>query len=248
MVEFVYGIHIIQSLLDFSPKCFLKVYVLDNYHNNYRLKILIERLEKICIIKKVKNRHFLYKQVGVLTHQGIIAEIHKKNYFQESYLLELLIKEKNPLILVLDCITDPHNLGACLRCAHAFGVHVVIIPRNRSSQMNATVRKVASGAAEIVPLIRVTNLVRTLQLLQKYGIRVVGTILQSNHYLGQSQLLGKLALVMGSEGTGIRYLTRKTCDELISIPMISSCASLNVAVATGICLFEVLRQKMVCNY
>ncbi|QOI10770.1 23S rRNA (guanosine(2251)-2'-O)-methyltransferase RlmB [Blochmannia endosymbiont of Colobopsis nipponica] len=246
MCEFIYGIHAIQSLLDKDPHAFLKVYITNEFScNNNRLKILFSKLEEICLVEKVQSRYWLLKKIGFSSHQGIVAKVRRKIDFRENYLLDFLAKEDNPLILVLDCVTDPHNLGACLRCASVFGVHVVIVPRNRSSKINATVRKVACGAAEVIPLIRVTNLVRTLQLLKKKDIRVIGTVPKSDIYLHKINLIGKIALIMGSESSGIRNLTKKTCDDLVSIPMFSngSIISLNVAVATGICLFEVTRQK-----
>jgi 23S rRNA (guanosine2251-2'-O)-methyltransferase len=148
-----------------------------------------------------------------------------------------------PFLLVLDGVTDPHNLGACLRSADAAGVHAVIVPRDRSAQLNATAKKVACGAAENVPLIRVTNLARTLRLLQEMNVWVVGTAGEADHTLYQSKMTGPMALVMGAEGEGMRRLTREHCDELISIPMAGTVSSLNVSVATGICLFEAVRQR-----
>ncbi|MGQ7192062.1 23S rRNA (guanosine(2251)-2'-O)-methyltransferase RlmB, partial [Escherichia sp. HC-TM1] len=140
-------------------------------------------------------------------------------------------------------VTDPHNLGACLRSADAAGVHAVIVPKDRSAQLNATAKKVACGAAESVPLIRVTNLARTMRMLQEENIWIVGTAGEADHTLYQSKMTGRLALVMGAEGEGMRRLTREHCDELISIPMAGSVSSLNVSVATGICLFEAVRQR-----
>jgi 23S rRNA (guanosine2251-2'-O)-methyltransferase len=145
--------------------------------------------------------------------------------------------------LVLDEITDPHNLGACLRSAGAAGVHAVIIPRDRSANLNATVRKVASGAAETVNLVVVTNLARCLQQLKERGIWLVGTDANAEKSLYEQELSGPLALVMGSEGRGLRRLTREKCDFLVSIPMPGVVSSLNVSVATGILLFEAIRQR-----
>lgn len=160
--------------------------------------------------------------------------------YQENDLPALLTQQAAPLLLVLDGVTDPHNLGACLRCADAAGVHAVIVPRDRAAPLNATAKKVASGAAETVPLIRVTNLARTLRLLQEHYVWIVGT---ADHQLYQSKLTGPLALVMGAEGEGMRRLTREHCDELISIPMAGTVSSLNVSVAAGVCLFEAVRQR-----
>lgn len=146
-------------------------------------------------------------------------------------------------MLILDGITDPHNLGACLRSAEAAGIDAVIVPKDKSAQLNATAKKVACGAAESVPLIRVTNLARTLRQLQQQHIWIVGTAGEANHTLYESKLTGAIALVMGAEGEGMRRLTREHCDELISIPMAGVVSSLNVSVATGVCLFEAVRQR-----
>nr|WP_241974174.1 23S rRNA (guanosine(2251)-2'-O)-methyltransferase RlmB [Candidatus Pantoea edessiphila] len=180
-------------------------------------------------------------------HQGILATIKYINQYSENFLKNIIDDVKKPLLLVLDCITDPHNLGACIRTADAAGVNAVIVPKNRSASLNETVQKVSSGAAAHVPLIRVTNISRTLCLLQKHNILVVGTTNTSESNLYQKKLNLPLALVMGSESTGIRYLTRKYCDELVSIPMYGCISSLNVSVATGICLFEIMRQEKFYN-
>lgn len=163
--------------------------------------------------------------------------------YQENDLPDLIAALDNPFFLILDGVTDPHNLGACLRSADAAGVHAVIVPKDRSAQLNATAKKVACGAAENVPLIRVTNLARTMRMLQEENIWIVGTAGEADHTLYQSKMTGRLALVMGAEGEGMRRLTREHCDELISIPMAGSVSSLNVSVATGICLFEAVRQR-----
>lgn len=162
--------------------------------------------------------------------------------YQENDLPDLLAQLDQPFLLILDGVTDPHNLGACLRSADAAGVHAVIVPKDRSAQLNATA-KVACGAAENVPLIRVTNLARTMRLLQEENVWIVGTAGEADHTLFQSKMTGPMALVMGAEGEGMRRLTREHCDELISIPMAGSVSSLNVSVATGICLFEAVRQR-----
>ena len=149
----------------------------------------------------------------------------------------------DPLILVLDGITDPHNLGACLRTADAAGVHAVVVPKDNSASLNDTARKVASGAAETVPLIVVTNLARTLKKLQQLGVWLSGAAGEAAENLYDTDLTGPRAIVMGAEGSGMRRLTRETCDQLISIPMRGSVSSLNVSVATGVVLFEVMRQR-----
>jgi len=148
-----------------------------------------------------------------------------------------------PFLLILDCIQDPHNLGACLRSANGAGVHAVIIPKDRSVSITEVVRRVACGAAEKTPLIHVTNLARTMKELQQKGLWLVGTHLSATRSVFDAKLTGPLALVVGSEGEGIRRLTADTCDDLIRIPMRGTVESLNVSVATGICLFEAVRQR-----
>src|SRR5690606_32435580 len=148
-----------------------------------------------------------------------------------------------PLILILDGVTDPHNLGACLRTADAAGVQLVIAPKDKSAPLNATAAKVACGAAEAVPYIQVTNLARTMKDLQQRGIWIVGTAGEAEHSIYQQDMKGPMALVMGAEGSGMRRLTREHCDYLVNIPMAGEVSSVNVSVATGICLFEAVRQR-----
>ena len=178
-------------------------------------------------------------------HQGVVALYGGESKSLDLAALLHLLREldSDPLLLVLDGITDPHNLGACLRSAGAAGAHAVIIPRDRSANLNATVRKVASGAAETVNLVVVTNLARCLQQLKERGIWLVGTDANAEKSLYEQELAGPLALVMGSEGRGLRRLTREKCDFLVSIPMAGAVSSLNVSVATGILLFEAIRQR-----
>jgi 23S rRNA (guanosine2251-2'-O)-methyltransferase len=159
-------------------------------------------------------------------------------------ILESELKEP-PFFLILDGVEDPHNLGACLRVADAMGVHAVIAPKDRAVGLNATVRKVACGAAETVPFIAVTNLARTMRELKEAGVMLVGAAAEAEHSLLTMTLNGPLALVLGAEGTGLRRLTAETCDALVSIPMFGSVESLNVSVATGICLYEARRQRQV---
>ncbi|MEC5320766.1 23S rRNA (guanosine(2251)-2'-O)-methyltransferase RlmB [Brenneria populi subsp. brevivirga] len=242
MSEIIYGIHAVKALLDRDPQRFLEVFILKG-RDDRRLHPLIADLESAGIAVQVASRQWLDGKVEGAVHQGIIAKVKEGRQYQENDLPALLDGLEQPFLLVLDGVTDPHNLGACLRSADAAGVHAVIVPRDRSAQLNATAKKVACGAAENVPLIRVTNLARTLRLLQEHRVWIVGTVGEADHTLYQSKLNGPLALVMGAEGEGMRRLTREHCDELISIPMAGSVSSLNVSVATGICLFEAVRQR-----
>lgn len=177
-------------------------------------------------------------------HQGVIAKLQKVENLGEGALDELLDQAgAAPFILVLDGVTDPHNLGACLRTADAAGVHAVIVPRDRAAGLSPVVRKVAAGAAETVPLIQVVNLARTLRWLKERGCWIVGTDDQAPTALHAAKLTGPLAVVMGAEGDGMRRLTKEHCDLLVTIPMLGVVESLNVSVATGVMLYEVVRQR-----
>ncbi|MBE5203540.1 23S rRNA (guanosine(2251)-2'-O)-methyltransferase RlmB [Pectobacterium quasiaquaticum] len=242
MSEIIYGIHAVKALLERDPQRFLEVFVLKG-RDDRRLQPVIADLEAQGIVIQVANRQWLDKQAEDAVHQGIVAKVKEGRKYQENDLPAMLDNLETPFLLILDGVTDPHNLGACLRNADGAGVHAVIVPRDRSAQLNATVKKVACGAAETVPVISVTNLARTMRLLQERNIWIVGTAGEADHTLYQSKLTGPLALVMGAEGEGMRRLTREHCDELISIPMAGSVSSLNVSVATGVCLFEAVRQR-----
>lgn len=244
MSENIYGIHAVQSFLANTPERLIEVYVLKGREDK-RLQPVLNELYQLGISIQFLNRDSLDKKANGEVHQGIIAKVQPTKELNENDLDELLKNKENPLILVLDGITDPHNLGACLRTADAAGVCAVIVPKDKSAQLNGIARKVACGAAEVVPLIRVTNLVRTLRELQNnHNIWVVGTAGEATEMLYQTKLTGPLALVMGAEGEGMRRLTRETCDQLVSIPMAGSVSSLNVSVATGVCLFEITRQRL----
>ena len=238
----IFGIHAVEALLERDPQRFQEVYILKG-RDDRRLQPLVSALETQGVAVQVTTRQWLDSKAEGAVHQGIVALVKPGRQYQEGDLPDLLEKTEQPFLLILDGVTDPHNLGACLRSADAAGVHAVIVPKDRSASLNATAKKVACGAAETVPLIRVTNLARTMRLLQEYHIWIVGTAGEADHTLYQSKMTGPMALVMGAEGEGMRRLTREHCDELISIPMAGSVSSLNVSVATGICLFEAVRQR-----
>ena len=235
MSEMIYGIHAVQALLERAPERFQEVFILKGREDK-RLLPLIHALESQGVVIQLANRQYLDEK-----SDG--ARVKPGRQYQENDLPDLIASLDQPFLLILDGVTDPHNLGACLRSADAAGVHAVIVPKDRSAQLNATAKKVACGAAESVPLIRVTNLARTMRMLQEENIWIVGTAGEADHTLYQSKMTGRLALVMGAEGEGMRRLTREHCDELISIPMAGSVSSMNVSVATGICLFEAVRQR-----
>lgn len=243
MSEHIYGIHAVRAFLRNAPERFIEVYALKGREDK-RLQPLLNELHQLGISVQFVNRQTLDKKADGEVHQGIMARVQPAKELNENDLARLLRACPMPLLLVLDGVTDPHNLGACLRTADAAGATAVIVPKDKSAQLNATARKVACGAAEVVPLIRVTNLARTLRELQQdHNIWVVGTAGEATETLYQTQLTGALALVMGAEGDGMRRLTRECCDQLISIPMAGSVSSLNVSVATGVCLFEIVRQR-----
>ncbi|PNL90233.1 23S rRNA (guanosine(2251)-2'-O)-methyltransferase RlmB [Aggregatibacter aphrophilus] len=244
MSETIYGIHAVKAFVTHYPERLIEVWVLKG-RDDQRLQPLINEIQRLGISVQFLNRQTLDKKAEGEVHQGIIARVHSLPELNEHDLDCLLEQQNTPLLLVLDGVTDPHNLGACLRTADAAGVNAVIVPKDKSAQLNSTARKVACGAAENVPLIRVTNLARTLRELQKrHNVWVVGTAGETTETLYQTKLTGALALVMGAEGEGMRRLTREHCDQLISIPMMGSVSSLNVSVATGVCLFEIVRQRL----
>ncbi|MDD1795870.1 23S rRNA (guanosine(2251)-2'-O)-methyltransferase RlmB [Enterovibrio makurazakiensis] len=240
--EMIYGIHAVKAVLASDPARFIEVYVLKGREDDRLLPVLKE-LAELGITTQEMGRKALDDKADGASHQGLIARVKQGRQYNENDLDAILEGKENPLLLVLDGVTDPHNLGACLRNADAAGACAIIVPKDRSAPLSATVRKVAVGAAEIVPLVRVTNLARTMRALQEQGVWFVGTAGEATHDIYQSKMTGPLAIVMGAEGDGMRRLTRETCDELISIPMSGSVSSLNVSVASGICLFEAVRQR-----
>lgn len=242
MSEQLYGIHAVQSLLERTPERIIDVFALKGREDK-RLQPLLNELQRLGIQVQLVNRQTLDNKAQGEVHQGIIARVTTAKELNEGDLDQILAEKPQPLLLILDGVTDPHNLGACLRTADAAGVDAVIVPKDKSAQLTATARKVACGAAEVVPLIRVTNLARTMRELQERNIWIVGTAGEATSSLYQADLKGAIALVMGAEGEGMRRLTREHCDQLVSIPMAGSVSSLNVSVATGVCLFEIVRQK-----
>lgn len=243
--EWVFGIHAINALLKHRPEVVLQIFM-QSGRLDERISSITDQCNSLGIAIEVLDKNALDKKADGV-HQGVIALCKDiKLEYNEAYLEQLLDKlERPPLLLVLDAVTDPHNLGACLRSAEAAGVDAVIVARDKSVLMNATVRKVASGAAEIIPFIVVTNLVRYLQTLQKRGIWIMGAAGEADKSLYEADLKGAIAIVLGAEGSGLRRLTRETCDQLLAIPMKGETSSLNVSVSAGVFLFEALRQRLV---
>ena len=235
------GFHAVIARLRQAPESVREIYVESNRRDK-RMLGLIEQATQLGRPVHPVNADRLSGLSGGSRHQGVVAIADTRSLAHD--LDEVLDGIEGPaLLLVLDGITDPHNLGACLRTADAAGVHAVIAPRDRAAGLSTVAQRVACGAAESVPYIMVTNLARTMRMLQEENIWIVGTAGEADHTLYQSKMTGRLALVMGAEGEGMRRLTREHCDELISIPMAGSVSSLNVSVATGICLFEAVRQR-----
>ena len=242
--HYVYGMHAVQALLEKEPELVSELW-LENQRRDQRARD-IEILARNAGIRVQRvSRDELQQMAGNDRHQGVVAASKETPAGNERDLKQLLDSLQEPaFLLILDGVQDPHNLGACLRTADAAGVHAVIAPRDKACGLTPTVRKVASGAAESVPFIQVTNLARTLRDLQQAGVWLIGTALQEGaRSLYETDLTGPIALVLGAEGKGIRRLTAENCDMLVMLPMLGQVQSLNVSVTTGICLYEALRQR-----
>ena len=237
----LFGFHAITVRMKTAPKSVIELHVEAN-RRDARMRSFVDRAREANIKIVETDGERLDKLAGTSRHQGVVARVevvampHSLDEVVESI-------EGPPLLLVLDGVTDPHNLGACLRVADGAGAHAIVAPKDHAVGVNATVAKVASGAAETVPYIMVTNLARTLNELKDFDIRVIGTSDDAEQDLYDLDLTGPIAFVLGSEGDGMRQLTRKTCDQLVRIPMAGAVESLNVSVAAGVCLFEALRQR-----
>ena len=244
----LFGFHAVGVRIKTAPASVIEVYF-DSSRRDARMRQFTDRAREAGVRLLEADGLRLAKLAGSHGHQGIAARVH--DIPQARSLDELLENleategAEPPLLLVLDGVTDPHNLGACLRVADGAGAHAVIAPKDHAAGINATVAKVASGAAETVPYFMVTNLSRTLNELKERNIWCIGTSDDAPGTLYQSDLKGPIALVLGAEGDGMRQLTRKTCDQLISIPMQGAVESLNVSVASGVCLYEARRQRLI---
>lgn len=242
MAETVFGIHAVSELLERHPEQVIRLSFQDG-RDDRRLQSIKDQAQQLGLLSNVVPRRDLDQLVSG-RHQGVVAEVKNLPQRQESELYELLEQAGNKgLVLVLDGVTDPHNLGACLRSADASGATAVVVPKDKSAQINATVRKVACGAAEVVPFFAVTNLARTLKQMAQQGIWIVGTSGDADALIYDIDMSGPVAVVMGAEGDGMRRLTRENCDYLAKLPMAGTVSSVNVSVATGICLFEAVRQR-----
>jgi len=241
--ELIFGIHSIDAALTHDPANILELYI-ESDSQNARLKELSERARDAGVKPHSRSRDALDKMTGGARHQGAVARYKTPPPRAESELVELVAKaQKDTLLLVLDGVTDPHNLGACLRSAEAAGVTAVVVPKDKAAGITPTVRKASAGAADRIAFFAVTNLARTLKHLKDAGVWLVGLADDAPQDLYTLDLKGATAIVMGSEGEGMRRLTRESCDFLARIPMRGSVESLNVSVATGVVLFEALRQR-----
>jgi len=240
--HFVYGLHAIGAVIERAPERLLELWAVES-RDDARVRALRERAQAVGIRVQSVSADSLAKLVGAVTHQGVVAAVRPLKLWDEHDLAVNLGHVAQPLLLVLDGVTDPHNLGACLRTADAAGVDAVVIPKDRSASVDGVVRKVAAGAAEFVPVASVTNLARALDTLKERGIWVVGTEGEANQSLYAADLNRPLALILGAEGGGMRRLTRERCDFVVRIPMAGQVESLNVSVAAGVALFEARRQR-----
>lgn len=241
--DIVFGIHAVEALLNNAPERILEMWLLQGRQDD-RLMPIINAARDFGVSAQQASRKTLDDKADSSQHQGVVVRVKAAKQLNESHLDALLAKTDMPFLLILDGVTDPHNLGACLRNADAAGVQGVIVPKDNSVGLTPVVSKVACGAAETVPLFQVTNLARTMRHLQEKGVWIIGTAGEADCNLYQADLKGPLAIAMGAEGKGLRRLTREGCDTLVSIPMSGSVSSLNVSVATGICLFEAVRQRL----
>lgn len=241
--DIAFGIHAVQALINSAPQRLKELLIFQGRHDQKIQKIMDLAQQQGIRVHQVDKKTLDALCDG--NHQGVVAKVNPGKALVEADLYPLLeAQPASSLVLVLDGVTDPHNLGACLRSADAAGAVAVVVPKDNSAGLTEVARKVASGAAESVPLVAVTNLARCLKKMQEMGFWVTGLAGEAEHSAYQTDLTGRRVIVMGAEGSGMRRLTRDTCDSLVSIPMQGTVSSLNVSVATGIILFEVLRQRM----
>jgi 23S rRNA (guanosine2251-2'-O)-methyltransferase len=240
--ETIYGMHAVRVMLERHAQRVLNVRLAEQ-RGDARVREIEELAHRAQRPVQRVDMHSLRQQLGDVAHQGVAAEITPVAPWGEDELLEALQSAQAPLLLALDGVQDPHNLGACLRSADACGALAVIVPRDRAAQVTPAVRKVAAGAAETTPVVSVTNLVRTLKLLKEAGLWIVGADAAAASPARHVDLTGPVVLVVGAEGSGLRHLTRQNCDFLVSLPQRGAVESLNVSVAAAMLLYEALRQR-----
>ncbi len=238
--EIIYGIHAVEAALRNQPENVLQVFMQQG-RNDKRIKKILDIAKNSGVsIQSISNEK-LKEKCPRARHQGVVAEIRAGR--SGTVTLDDVLEKESLLLLVLDEVQDPHNIGACLRTADAIGVDAVVVSKNRSPALTPVIRNVASGAAETVPYIMVSNIARALEKIKENNVWVMGTSGDASHTIYDCKVNNRLALVMGSEGKGMRRLSREACDELVSIPMQGSVESLNISVATAVCLYEIRRQQ-----
>ncbi|MCP5142239.1 MAG: 23S rRNA (guanosine(2251)-2'-O)-methyltransferase RlmB [Gammaproteobacteria bacterium] len=243
MTERIFGLHAVEAALKSDAGNVTGLWV-QGSRKDRRVDAILKRAREVGLRVQFIDRNELDRMAPNAQHQGVIAEVRETAAQNEDHLEALLDALSGPpLLLVLDGVQDPHNLGACLRTAEAAGVNAVVAPRDRAVGLTAVARKVAAGAAERVPFVQVTNLARTLRGLQDRGVWIVGTTGGVDADIYDVDFKGAIALVMGAEGEGMRRLTMEHCDQLVRIPMAGEIESLNVSVAAGVCLYEAVRQR-----
>lgn len=241
--ELIYGIHVVRSFLQTSPERILEIHLLESRDDKRMLEIKNLAKNSGIAIQPLSKKQLITFDENMI-HQGVVAKIRSKASLDERDLKRIIEENKGSvLFLILDQVQDPHNLGACLRTADAVGVNAIIIPKSRSVNITPIVRKTASGAAETVPCIEVSNLARCLEELKQLGVWIIGASGEASQSLFEMDLTVPIAFVLGAEGKGLRHLTAESCDMLIKIPMLGSVESLNVSVAAGVCLYEAIRQR-----
>ncbi|MCK5889475.1 MAG: 23S rRNA (guanosine(2251)-2'-O)-methyltransferase RlmB [Methylococcales bacterium] len=239
----IYGIHAVQAAVDYSSDKIQRAWV-DSQRNDKKHQSLVKSLHKLPCQVENSDRKRLDKMADGKNHQGIVVEIEIPSVHSEDELKHRVkTMEEVPFFLVLDQVQDPHNLGACLRTADAAGVQGIIITKDNASGITPTVCKVACGAAETVPVYQVTNLARTLRWLKDQNIWLMGTSGETEQSIFSADLTLPLAIIMGTEGTGMRRLTEQQCDFLVKIPMVGQVESLNVSVAAGVMIYEAFKQR-----
>ena len=241
-VQTVYGVHAVRALLDRHAERVVSLRIASTREDPRMRDIESLARERGISLQRIDPRE-LKQKLGDVAHQGVVAEVRPLPPWTEDDLIDALTRVTSPLILALDGVQDPHNLGACLRTADACGALAVVVPKDRAAQLTPAARKVAAGAAETTPIVTVTNLVRTLKLLKEANVWIVGADAEADKLARDADLKGSIALVLGAEGAGLRQLTRQTCDFLVRLPQLGSVESLNVSVATGMLLYEALRQR-----
>jgi 23S rRNA (guanosine2251-2'-O)-methyltransferase len=238
----VCGINVLNQLIATAPERFIELHLLEDLGRERQSRLRLDP-ETLGVPVHYCDAETLLRLTGTENHQGVAAQVKPSKLLDDNEALDLLAEIASPLILILDSVQDPRNFGACLRTAESAGVDMVVVPRSRSVEMTPTVSKVASGAAETQKIAGVTNLARFMRELQQLGIRMVGTDGEGEGSIFAQDMTGPLALVMGAEGSGMRRLTREHCDFTVNLPMLGTVESLNLSVATGICLYEILRQR-----